>query len=50
MYRRILARTLAKRYVVEQHWTEEAAVDLGTDLLKRNTERVFYAKKIDASS
>ena len=50
MYRRILARTLAKRYVVEQRWTEEAAVDLGTDLLKRNTERVFYAKKLDASS
>jgi len=44
MYRRVLARVLARRFVVERDWTEEAAIDLGIDLLARNTRRVFYGE------
>ena len=42
MYRQVLARVLAKRFVVDRGWSEEAAVDLGLDLLVRNPQRVFY--------
>jgi glucuronate isomerase len=42
MYRRVLARVLARRFVEERGWSEERAVDLGLDLLVRNTRRVFY--------
>lgn len=42
MYRRVLARVLARRFVMERGWSEEAALDLGIDLLARNTRRVFY--------
>lgn len=42
MYREVLARVLAKRFVVERGWSEEAAVDLGLDVLVRNPKRVFY--------
>jgi len=42
MYRQVLARVLAKRFVVERGWSEEAAVDLGLDVLVRNPRRVFY--------
>jgi glucuronate isomerase len=42
MYRRVLARVLARRFVVERGWSEETALDLGIDLLARNTRRVFY--------
>jgi len=43
MYRRVLARVLAARFVEERGWSEERAVDLGLDLLVRNTRRVFYS-------
>lgn len=42
MYRRVLARVLARRFVGERGWSEDRAVDLGLDLLVRNTRRVFY--------
>jgi glucuronate isomerase len=42
MYRRVLSRVLARRFVGERGWSEERAVDLGLDLLVRNTRRVFY--------
>lgn len=41
MYRRILAKVLAERYVIDRGWPEERAVDLGTAILKRNTEHLF---------
>ncbi len=43
MYRRVLAGVLAGRFVEERGWSEERAVDLGLDLLVRNTRRVFYS-------
>jgi len=42
MYRRVLSRVLARRFVGERGWSEDRAVDLGLDLLVRNTRRVFY--------
>jgi len=42
MFRRVLARVLARRFVAERGWSEDAAVDLGLDVLVRNTRRVFY--------
>ena len=43
MYRRVLSRVLARRFVEERGWSEERAVDLGLDLLVRNPRRVFYS-------
>lgn len=42
MFRRVLSRVLARRFVAERGWSEDAAVDLGLDVLVRNTRRVFY--------
>jgi glucuronate isomerase len=41
MYKRILARLLAERFVLERAWNEEAAVDLGRRVLRGNVERIF---------
>ncbi len=41
MYRRILARVLAEEYVLGRHWSEEQAIALGQQLLRRNIERLF---------
>ncbi|MFM8577844.1 MAG: amidohydrolase [Planctomycetaceae bacterium] len=45
MYRRVLSRVLARRFVLERNWSEEAALDLGVDLLARNTRRIFYGSE-----
>jgi hypothetical protein len=41
MYRSILGRVLADEFVVNRGWTEEACVELGTDVLRGNVERIF---------
>lgn len=41
MYRRILAKVLAEEYVMGRHWSEERAVTLGRQLLRRNVEVLF---------
>src|SRR4051812_30934131 len=41
MYKRILAKILAERFVVERGWSEQQAVDLGYRVLRGNTERIF---------
>jgi glucuronate isomerase len=41
MYKRILAKLLAERFVVERGWSEAAAVDLGRRVLRGNVERIF---------
>ena len=43
MYRRVLAKVLAGRFVEERGWSEEQALSLGLDLLVNNTRRVFYS-------
>ena len=41
MYKRILAKLLAERFVVERGWSESAAVDLGRRVLRGNVEEIF---------
>jgi glucuronate isomerase len=41
MYKRVLAKVLAERFVVDRGWSEERAVALGKQVLAENTERAF---------
>jgi len=41
MYKRILAKVLAERFVMDRGWSEEKAVELGKEVLRGNVERVF---------
>jgi glucuronate isomerase len=41
MYRRVLAKVLAEKYVLDLGWSEAHAIELGTRILKRNTEEIF---------
>ncbi|MCA9106471.1 MAG: glucuronate isomerase [Planctomycetales bacterium] len=41
MYKRILAKVLAERYVQDRGWSEERAADLGLQVLQRNTSIIF---------
>ena len=41
MYRRQLARVLAREYVEAQGWSETAAVDLGRQILRGNVQTIF---------
>jgi glucuronate isomerase len=47
MYKRILAKILAERFVVDRGWNEERAVELGWQVLRGNVERVFFPTKHD---
>lgn len=41
MYKRILAKILAERYVQDRGWSEERAIALGRRVLRDNVEQVF---------
>ena len=41
MYKRILAKILAERFVIDRQWSEERAIDLGKQVLRGNVETVF---------
>jgi hypothetical protein len=41
MYKRILAKVLAERFVIDRGWTEAAALELGQQLLRGNVESIF---------
>ena len=41
MYKRILAKILAERFVIDRGWTEERAVSLGRQVLRGNVDAVF---------
>ncbi len=41
MYKRILAKVLAERFVIDRRWSEQDAVDLGKQVLRGNVEQVF---------
>ncbi|HUY36010.1 MAG TPA: amidohydrolase [Pirellulales bacterium] len=45
MYKRILAKILAERFVVDRGWSEARAVALGRQVLRENVERVFFAAR-----
>lgn len=41
MYKRILAKILAERFVIDRGWSEERAFELGRQVLRGNVETVF---------
>jgi glucuronate isomerase len=41
MYKRILAKILAERYVIDRSWSESRALDFGRLILRGNVERLF---------
>ncbi len=41
MYKRILAKVLADRFVIDRGWSETQAIDLGKQVLRGNVERWF---------
>jgi glucuronate isomerase len=41
MYKRVLAKVLAERFVIDRGWSEERALEFGTQVLRGNVERVF---------
>jgi glucuronate isomerase len=41
MYKRILAKVLAERFVIDRGWTEDRAIALGRRVLRDNVEEVF---------
>lgn len=43
MYKRILAKVLAERYVIDRSWSESRAIDFGKQVLRGNVDEVFFA-------
>jgi glucuronate isomerase len=41
MYKRILAKILAERFVIDRGWSETRALQLGLAVLRDNTQRIF---------
>ena len=41
MYKRILSKILAERYVIDRGWTEQQAVTLGQQVLRGNVQSIF---------
>lgn len=42
MYKRLLAKILAEKYVVDRGWSENRAITLGRKVLRDNVDRVFF--------
>ncbi|MEZ6119173.1 MAG: glucuronate isomerase [Pirellulaceae bacterium] len=42
MYKRILAKVLAERYVIDRNWSETRAIEFGRKILRTNVESVFH--------
>jgi len=43
MYKRILAKVLAQRFIIDRGWSEQRAIELGKQVLRGNVDRVFMA-------
>jgi glucuronate isomerase len=41
MYKRILAKLQAERFVIERGWSEQQAIDFGRRVLRGNVEQIF---------
>ena len=44
MYKRILAKVLAERFVIDRGWSEDRAVELRPQVLRGNVERIFFGR------
>lgn len=42
MYKRILAKALAERFVIDRGWSETRALELGRQVLRDNTQQIFH--------
>ncbi|MCA9214830.1 MAG: glucuronate isomerase [Planctomycetales bacterium] len=42
MFKRILAKVLAERYVIDRSWSEQRAIDFGKQILRGNVDRIFF--------
>lgn len=42
MYKRILAKILAEKFVIDRNWSEERALALGRQVLRGNVETIFH--------
>jgi len=45
MYKRVLAKVLAERFVLDRGWSEQRAIQLGMTVLRENVERVFAVRE-----
>lgn len=45
MFKRILAKVLAERFIIDRGWSEQQAVALGTQVLRGNVETMFRWKE-----
>ena len=45
MYKKLLAKVLAERFVIDRGWSEERAVELGRQVLRGNVERIFLGDR-----
>ena len=43
MYKRVLAKVLAERFVIDRGWSEKQALELGHQVLRGNVDRIFGA-------
>ncbi len=41
MYKRILAKVLAERFVIDRNWSESDAIAFGKQILRGNVESIF---------
>jgi glucuronate isomerase len=41
MYKRVLAKVLAERFIIDRGWSEERALALGRQVLVENVETIF---------
>ena len=42
MYKRMLAKVLSERFVIDRGWSETKVLELGRQVLRGNVERVFF--------
>ena len=47
MYKRILAKILAERFVVDRGWSESRAIEFGLQVLRDNSEQIFKVGRHD---
>jgi glucuronate isomerase len=45
MYKRVLAKVLAERFVLDRGWSEGRAVELGCQVLRGNVDRIFSGNR-----
>lgn len=50
MYKRVLAKILAERFVIDRGWSETCAIQLGRQVLRDNVDRVFFKAETGENS